>query len=661
MDTVARTLVVLVALFLTGAPFARDRSAVARFLFEACALGLILQLAIGFVLMRSGHFYRLDLALATLVVIGIGLALGGWRLFVNPPALGGWWAVLTFGIGALAIVLRTHPSYFIFETGDMGEYVNFGNQVARGAPLIQSFPHGFTMFLASSNMLLGRAHTVGGLPALGVTLVFGVIAFAHALSLRVWAAFAGALLVAVHPSAVWFSTFPVSESLYAVLLTAGAYFLLRARIDRSHWYAAVAGITLGLLLMVRGNGMLLVPIVVVLWGASALTDDDDTFRVQRTLTGVALASISLAYLYDVRYLDKYFVNKQLHEFLPSGAFRVANHVHWLSWSWSLLAAIIVLLAGTIFVGNLLRRWAQRVDVFRWCTVAAVAVALIAILVVGGRGLGDALLRWGPLVLLLSLGGLVMVLVRPARYLDAGTTLFVVLGIVTYSVLFASRHHTPKGAPYYLYWDRYLFSEVFPLAIVLALIGLRALTEWLVALQPRRTLAIAIAAILGAVLLVPDLVETRKATRATLFGDAYGALAKIDKMTRTPNGQKPAIVYSGLETMPPNWTAFDTSRAFALPLFQTFKRNVIGVTFKPPALDAVYDPIGARNVLALHHLSSGYLVAARAPNTERFPDDAHTSYVGTIDYTAPLIARAVDRSQEKFRDVPFQFDVYAIKR
>jgi hypothetical protein len=661
MDTIARTLVVLVALFLTGAPWTRDRAVVARFLFEACALGLILQLALAFVLMRTGHFSRLDLAVGTVVVIGIGLALGGWRLFVHPPALGGWWAVVTFGVAALAIVLRTHPSYFIFETGDMGEYVNVGNQVARGAPLIQSFPHGFTMFLASSNLLLGRAHTVGGMPALGVTLVLGVIAFAHALGLRVWAAFAAALLVAVHPSAVWFSTFPVSESLYAILLTAGAYFLLRARMDKSHWYASVAGITFGLLLMVRGNGMLLIPIVAVVWLASALTDDDETFRVQRTLTGVALASISIAYLYDIRYLDKYFVNKQLHEFLPSAAFRIANRVHWLSWSWSLLAAIIVLLAATLAVGTLLRRWAHRINWFRWFAIAAVAGALVAILVVGGTGLGDALLRWGPLVLLLSTGGLVLVLVRPARYVDAGTTLFVVLGIVTYAVLYASRHHTPKPAPYYLYWDRYLFSEVFPLAIVLTLIGLRALTESLVAPQPRRTLAITVAAILGTVLLVPDLVETRKATRATLFGDAYGTLAKIDALTRGRSSDKPAIVYSGLATMPPNWTAFDTSRAFALPLFQTFKRNVIGATFKPPALDTVYDPIGARNVLALHHLPSGYLVAARAPDAQPFPNDKHTKYVGTVPYTAPVLARAVNRSNEKFRDVPFAFDIYALTR
>jgi hypothetical protein len=89
--------------------------------------------------------------------------------------------------------------------------------------------------------------------------------------------------------------------------------------------------------------------------------------------------------------------------------------------------------------------------------------------------------------------------------------------------------------------------------------------------------------------------------------------------------------------------------------------VIGDSFKPPALDAEYDPIGARNVLALHQLQSGYLVAARGPNTQRFPDDAHTSYVGTVDYTAPVLSRDVDRSQEKFRDVPFRFDVYAITR
>jgi hypothetical protein len=660
MDTVARTLIVLVVLFLTGAPFARDRSVIARFLFEACSLGLLLQLAIGFVLMRTGHFYRFDLAVATLIVIGIGIACGGWRLFVHPPALDGWWAAATFGVAALAIVVRTHPSYFIFEVGDMGEYVNMGNQIARGIPLLESFPHGFPVFLASSNVLLGQAHTVGGLPALGVTFVLGVIAFAHALSVRVWAAFAGAFVFAVHPAAVWFSTFPVSESLYAVLLMVGAYLVLRARMDRSHWYASAAGITLGMLLMVRGNAILLVPIVVIVWLASALTDDDGMFRVQRTLTAVALASLSIAYAYDIRYLNRYFVTTQLHDFLPHLVFRGANHLHWLSWSWSLLATIVVLFAAALAVGHFLRRWAQRVDVFRWCTVAAVALATVMVLAIGGRGLADALARWGPLVFLLSVAGLVLLIVRPTRYLDGGTTLFVVLGVVTYTILFASRLPNARAAPFFLYWDRYLFSEVFPLAVVLVLIGLRALTEWLVALQPRRARAIAVAAIVGTVLLVPDLIETRKATRATLFGDAYGAIKRLDAITRD-HGRPVAIVYSGLATMPPYWPAFDTQRAFALPLQQTFGRSVIGVTYKPPALDLEYDPVSARTVLGQHNLRSGYLVVARGPNSQRFPDDAHTQYVGTVNYTAPVLRREIDRSREKFRNVHFMFDIYALIR
>ena len=66
----------------------------------------------------------------------------------------------------------------------MGEYVNLANATARGANLVESFPHGFTMYLASTNLLLGQAHTVGGLPALGIMLVLGTISFVKALGLR---------------------------------------------------------------------------------------------------------------------------------------------------------------------------------------------------------------------------------------------------------------------------------------------------------------------------------------------------------------------------------------------------------------------------------------------------------------------------------------------
>ncbi|MFM8971738.1 MAG: hypothetical protein ACKOOG_03675 [Actinomycetota bacterium] len=197
-------------------------------------------------------------------------------------------------IAAVAVVLRHLPAYFIFMTGDMGEYVNRANVLAAGGGLVDSFPHGFTVFLAMTAELLGRSRTVAGVPALGVLLVLGVAAYARVARLRTVAVLTAALAVALHPVAVWFSLFPVSESLYATLLVAVLVLLATARAERSVRYAVVAGIAAGLLLVVRGNGLLLAPIVVVLALASAAVDEPDRYRVQRFFTVSALLSLATA-------------------------------------------------------------------------------------------------------------------------------------------------------------------------------------------------------------------------------------------------------------------------------------------------------------------------------------------------------------------------------
>ena len=98
----------------------------------------------------------------------------------------------------------------------------------------QSFPHGFTLFLASTNLLLGEAHTVAGLPALGITFLLGIVTLAKTAGVRVGAVLVVGLIVVVHPITVWFSTFPVSEALYSVVIV-GALYRLDARRSTLRW------------------------------------------------------------------------------------------------------------------------------------------------------------------------------------------------------------------------------------------------------------------------------------------------------------------------------------------------------------------------------------------------------------------------------------------
>ena len=66
--------------------------------------------------------------------------------------------------------------------------------------------------------------------------------------------------------------------------------------------------------------------------------------------------------------------------------------------------------------------------------------------------------------------------QPGKYLDAACGLLFLLVIGTYIVLFARRVPEPKVQTYYLYFDRYLYSEVLPAALVLGAIGLHVLAD-----------------------------------------------------------------------------------------------------------------------------------------------------------------------------------------
>ena len=70
----------------------------------------------------------------------------------------------------------------------------------------------------------------------------------------------------------------------------------------------------------------------------------------------------------------------------------------------------------------------------------------------------------------------MIAVWPGRYVDAVSGLMFLVVVAVYCVLFARRVPTPKIQTYYLYFDRYLFSEVFPAALPLTAIGMRSVVD-----------------------------------------------------------------------------------------------------------------------------------------------------------------------------------------
>ena len=224
-------------------------------------------------------------------------------------------------------------------------------------------------------------------------------------------------------------------------MIAALYFMMQARVQTSHSYAVVSGLAFGMLLLVRGNAMLLAPILVVVLLVSAVFDSERTYRVQLTSAVVALVALAAAYAYDVRYVFKYFVGTQLHEYVPNVVYRAAHRFHLLEWSWWLVlvvvlgAAVVVLVAH--FARVLLRARLETSSTlfFRIAYGVIAAGALVVAAAIGSAGLDDSLIRWGPAVLALAIAGIALMIVRPGRYMDATTGLVVFLGIGTYSVLY----------------------------------------------------------------------------------------------------------------------------------------------------------------------------------------------------------------------------------
>jgi hypothetical protein len=607
------------------------------------------------------------MTLALLAVTGIVAWRRGGRPWpqVELPLLLGALSLI-----AVALALRRHPSYFAFGIGDMGGYLNGANQIAAGQRGVGIRPQGFTVFLAGCHALLGRAGTVSGLPAIGVMFLLGAVALGKLIGLRTLALGILGLIVAVHPVTVWFSLFPVSEVLYSVLLIAAVYFLVRARSDRSRAYAVVSGLFMGVMLIVRINAMLLAPLLVVVLFASAVADDDDRYRIQRWVTVVALASLSLAYAYDIHYFRQY-MKTQLHgRRLPALVGDTVDRLGLLDFPDGLfvvagLFALVLVIAGVMRRSRVVRVRSPARGFWRAATASAVALSALGLAVTQHRGVEDGLGRWGPAVLTLAAIGITLLVLRPDRYLDGGSGLFMLLVAGAYALLFALRHPHVKGAIYFLYWHRYLYSEVLPVALVFVGIAVHALIGIGVDSRPRRP-ALRAAALAGLIALValaviPGALQTRRTgiARQALYGDVYGTLSRLDRLTRV-RGDLP-IVYSGLSAPPAGWPFPNTVSAFARPLAESFDRTVVRTgAYGATKVDRVLSPGGARIVLAAAGYGKGYLIDLHPVFTPRFPDTAATRYVGSVDYVAPILRRNVVAWSERFTYVTFRFDVYAVR-
>ena len=273
--------------------------------------GVVSSSVVATILLRLGIYTPVAFA----IVIGSVTALS-WGLVIVRVGLpsftisrSSWFFVL---LVPLVVLLREHPVYFIYQIGDMGEYINRANDLNATGTLTESFPHLFTTALAAAGAVVGADDLVYLVPLVG-GLFWGVATLLiDAIGGRP-VAWVLSTVLALHLVPVWFSRFPVSESLYALVLVTMMCLLKNAIDSGDRRLAIAAGLMPGVLLLVRGNAVLLAPVLFLVAVMTALGASERAYGVVRNVYIASYMSLAIGYFYNVTWVHSYFYETQLRD------------------------------------------------------------------------------------------------------------------------------------------------------------------------------------------------------------------------------------------------------------------------------------------------------------------------------------------------------------
>lgn len=635
-------------------------------LYDAVALGLVVHLVAGLVLMRIGLFGPagiLGTAAGLTVAASVPLALRREHLpRVRMPS-GTPMALAGVVLLAVAVLLRRNPVEFVFMIGDMGEYVNNAHRVVEGAELTETFPHLFVIFLAIPAALFEWTNTVDVLPLAGLLVLGGVLRLGGLLDVHPVPRSALGLVTAIGVVPVWFSLLPVSEALYAPLLLLVFVLLLRAHQEDASASAVLAGAMTLPLGLTRGNALLFLPLLLLYLLVSMVLPLRRDLDLRFVLAG--LGGVFVSFAYNAGFLPVYYIGRQLMRFAPDGPVLAALDAGLLEPGWLLALAVAVVLVSVFGVERLARARMERLALRTRGTLASGApVAILvaaagAVLLLGPGGVFGGLSRLG--VVFAVSGGLGLA-VGTASAGVPGKRRLVMLGALVaavFGVLHAIRVPVDVPHSYFLYLDRYLFSEVFVAFVIGGLVGLQTLWRQLSSRASERVLAVAAVLLLAAPL--PMLRETLHATERRLFGDAYTYLGRLDELTSSDDVP---IVFHGVDTPPDAWVYPNTYRALARPL-QTIGHEFLnlppgGQPFSPDPSPTYRD---VRELMELHGLDRVYLmrvVDPDAPELEPPPVGLRVERSGTLGHTFGILNQDPGGA-EVWHTVTFEVEVLEVRR
>ena len=602
---------------------------------------LVIGAPVGFSLRRTEDGWPtllVDSAVAGLVLTTLAVTLYGWFGIAGPILIGLlWigaivWAILgkaglpklrrsgagglplTIGwivVLAAAIGLRLRDVNFLPWVGDMGAYVNWANEFVRTGTNYASWPPYFSGYLAISDRLFGPAFTTAGVPLAGVLLVVVAARVTNALGAGRWATLITGAAVTVSVEAIWYSSFPASESLAAPLFVAwlGAVIgVISATGRRRIAFVVATGILMLSMGLLRGDGPISIAPLLVLAILAIIVRD---WRGHAWSTWLAFSASLVgalgSYWYGIVKIPKYYVATQVKGIIPHSLFAILQRIR-LFTPTVLTAVLLIVIAVVICAIGLYfaRRYSDRVASTRvprilgYILAAAIFVALFAQVGIPYHGkfysgeVWNIVLRTG---LWLSIALIVVVaLASRAKLSPRIQSIVLFLGTIAafYIALQTTRLKVARDHSFFLYWDRYLVSEYTPVTFVLLGLALTVIWKlWIGAWVARRRasgrpVVRALPAILGVVLAlaavvptVPSLILTQK---DTYMAGAYPFEQKL--IALIPSKSTP-VLWSATDTgQASGWFFPNTYMAFAKPLERSFGyvvpniQNVPGGDFSP---------------------------------------------------------------------------------
>jgi hypothetical protein len=473
-------------------------------LFELFSLRAAVSVALAcpvLTLLALAGWFTVPVIAATLGACAVGA-------FVLGRGLYGGTRATRWDAGGLALVLGSlalyawRPAEYVLNSRDPGVYTLFADRLARTGALLhhdrlvgtvasfhpllegKKYP-GFYVygqdlvvpqFFPGPFALLGFGNLVGGVwGSLLVVPIMGALSVGVAFVLGSelfgrWAGLLGAALLATSYAQVWWARHPSSEVMTQFLVLAGLWLAVRFVRDGERFSGVLAGLLLGVIMLVRVDAFLAAAALPVLFAYDLLVGRPVRRWLYPGVPLVVFAGLTLVYLNTLgaRYLYVIYTEHHLEEALAL---------------WPFAAAVGAVLAGAGFYGR--HRWGTRIGTYLevrggWLAlagglcVAAVALWAYFLLPVPWDSLPDGsrdfdaystqiLVRlvWfiTPLVAVLGVAGFVLASFR----LDASRALF--LGaFLAFGVLYAA---IPNVAPDLPWATRRFVPAAFPILCLLA--------------------------------------------------------------------------------------------------------------------------------------------------------------------------------------------------